>query len=130
MGFHSEEKLNKCLIKKLNKMKELKRFYNYETGSVLRFKPLFQRVNQISKKKEIIGVCWDTDVLGGYGTDWCLKKGHIVILKEPSKRVQKNYKGESLYELTNMIEDMWGFVNKNYISHKKYNNHMWEDYKD
>lgn len=111
-------------------MKELKRFYNYHTDSVLRFKPLFQRINQISKKKEVIGVCWDTDVLGGYGTDSCLKKGHIVILKEPSKRVQKNYKGESLFEFINMIEDMWGFVNKNYISHKQYNKFLWEDYKD
>ena len=54
---------------------ELKRFYNNYTDSVLRFNPLFQRVNNISKKKEIIGVCWDTDLLGEYWGYDGLKKG-------------------------------------------------------
>lgn len=111
-------------------MKELKRFYNHYTDSVLRFKPLFQRINENSRKKEVIGVCWDTDVLGGYGTDSCLKKGHIVVLKEPCKRVQKNYKGESLFELTDTIGDMWEFANRNYISHKQNIKFFWVDYKD
>jgi len=111
-------------------MSELKRFYNHQTDSVLRFKPLFQRVNQISNRKEIIGVCWDTDVLSGYRMTEYLKKGHIIILKEPSKRVQKKYKGESLFEFSQMIEDVWGFVNKNHISNNKPYKFSWEDYKD
>ena len=114
-------------------MKELKRFYNNYTGSVLRVNPLFQRINSISKKKEIIGVCWDTDVLGDYWKNPNnIKKGEMIILKEPSKRVQKTYKGEPLYEIKEVISDWYEFINLNHIRHKNYGyrRYDWENYYD
>jgi hypothetical protein len=114
-------------------MSELKRCYNNYTNSVLRVNPLFQRINNISKKKEIIGVCWDTDVLGDYWRNPNnIKKGEMIILKEPSKRVQTTYKGEPLYEIKEVIDDWYEFINLNHITHKNngYRRYGWENYCD
>ena len=109
---------------------ELKRFYNNHSDSILRVNPLFQRINRISKKKEIIGVCWDTDVLSEYWNYGGLKKGSMVILKEPSKRISKTYKGEPLFELKEELVNWYEFINENQISHNKhkYGRIEWENY--
>tara|TARA_B110000902_G_C13758447_1_gene379587 strand:- start:83 stop:421 length:339 start_codon:yes stop_codon:yes gene_type:complete len=111
---------------------ELKRFYNNYTDSVLRVNPLFQRINNISKKKEIIGMCWDTDVLDDYWDLGGLKKGSMVILKEPSKRINKTYKGEPLFDLKEDIVNWFQFINDNHINHKNrsYRRYGWENYCD
>jgi len=114
-------------------MSELKRCYNNYTDSVLRVKPLFQRINVVSKKKEIIGVCWDTDVLGDYWRNPNnIKKGEMIILKEPSQRVQKTYKGEPLLEIKEVITDWYEFINMNHIKHKNksWRRFGWEDYSE
>ena len=112
-------------------MNDLKRFYNHHTNSVLRFKPLFQSLNHNIKKKEIIGICWDTDVLDVVN-EYCLRKGTMIVVIESSNRIQKTYKGELLFEFLGVSIDWSGFVNNTYITHRdKWNcEGIWEDYSE
>ena len=101
---------------------ELKRFYNSESDSILRVLPLFQRTNNFTKRKEVIGVCWDTDSLSGVITknDYrpCLVKGDMVLLSEPRQNRGMYYEGEVLFQLNEILEDYSDFIGHNYVVQK------------
>ena len=117
---------------------ELKRFYNSESDSILRVLPLFQRTNNFTKRKEVIGVCWDTDSLSGRTTKDnlrpCLVKGDMVLLTEPRQNRGMYYKGEVLFQLNEILEDYSDFIGHNWVVQKNSSrkNHgpdnFWVDY--
>jgi hypothetical protein len=93
-------------------MSDLIRFYNPNSGQILRAVPLFYKSSLPPYTNHFfIGMSYDTDV-----KSLSVIKGDMVLIKSDNGRCSRVYNGEKLYEFIDVIKDWSGFIKENPLS--------------